>query len=107
MTYIKVDPAVLRLVSQRLTDSIGVAREVDESRGNLKAHVGGEQSTLRDAVNSFLDEWGYGCECLIEDATQTSRRLDHASQCYLEVEGDIRGILRWLLISRPPPRGAT
>jgi hypothetical protein len=86
MTYIKVNPGVLRDVATRLIESSAVAREVKDDRDGLKDRVSDEHDVVRGAVESFLDEWAYGCECLLEDADQTSTRLSMASECYLEVE---------------------
>ncbi len=91
MTYVRVEPAVLHLVSGRLLDAVAVAQEVEHERDSLEARVEGEHDVVRGAVGSFLDRWGYGCECLVTDATETADRLDHASRCYVEVEGVVAG----------------
>ncbi len=94
MGYVRVDPAVLVTVSARLLDSVEVAARVKDSRDELKAAVDAEHDVVRGAVHSFLDQWAYGCECLIDDATQTAARLERASECYLEHEDALAAAYR-------------
>ena len=89
MTYIRVEPSVLSAVSTRLLDAVAVAEQVKNDRDGLKGLVDGEHDVVRRAVHSFLDDWAYGCGCLIEDATQTAARLERAGECYLEVEDSL------------------
>lgn len=87
---IEVDPHVLGQVAARLTEAVGVAREVEDRRDVLKSYsADAGDEALRSAVESFLDAWGYGCGCLVEDAEQLAERLGHTSRLYLEMESGI------------------
>ena len=89
MTYISVEPTVLRTVADRLIDAVAVAGEVKHQRNQLEGRLGGEHRLVRGATHSFLERWAFGCECLIADATEISGRLNNASQCYVDVEASI------------------
>lgn len=70
--------------------SVEVAEQVKNDAGSLKdlADNPGHEP-LRDVVGSFLDAWGYGCGCLMEDARQVADRLDKTTRLYLDTEATI------------------
>lgn len=89
MTYLQVDPGVIATVSARLLESASVAEQVRGDRDDLESYVDGEHGVVRGAVQALLDRWTYGCERIVEDATEAALRLDRASECYIEVEGNL------------------
>jgi hypothetical protein len=90
MPLIEVDPDSLGGVADRLLRSVEVAEEVKDHAGSLKdlAQDCGH-GALREAVHSFLDAWGYGCGCLMEDARQVADRLAKTTRAYLDTEAKI------------------
>lgn len=94
MTYISVDPMVLRTLSDRIADAVAVADEVARQRGRLEDHLDGEHPVVGAAARSFLDRWAYACERLAADVTEISSRLDKASECYVEVDESAAGAFR-------------
>ncbi len=90
MPFIELDPTSLGGVADRLLRSVEVAEQVKDDAGSLKElaeNPGHEQ--LAGAVSSFLDAWGYGCGCLMEDARQVADRLAKTTKLYLDTEAKI------------------
>jgi hypothetical protein len=90
MTSFEVDPDVLGSVADGLLASVDVARQVKDHRDSLKALASDAgDDTAQHAIHHFLDEWAYGCGCLIEDAEQMADRLGQTSRAYLETESKV------------------
>jgi hypothetical protein len=90
VSYLEVDPAVLRATGHRLRAAVEVAHEVrGEGRAlaGLVADAGHER--LSDAVQTFLDKWSHGIGCLIEDAETLATMLTDAGTAYGGVEASI------------------
>ena len=90
MTYLSVDPAVLRSTGRQLRAAVEVARDVrheGDTLAVLVADAGHER--LSDAVQTFLDKWVHGIGCLIEDADKLATMLTEAGTTYGQVESSI------------------
>jgi hypothetical protein len=86
--HFQVNAHQLQDVSRRLTDAVDVADQVKNDRDTLKSHLEDPgDDNFGSAASEFLDEWGYGCGCMTEDATALSELLGQASGAYLLVEG--------------------
>jgi hypothetical protein len=87
VSYLEVDPAVLRTTGHRLRAAVEVARDVRREGGTLAALVtdtGHEGVT--GSVQTFLDKWSHGIGCLIEDAETLATMLTDAGTTYGRVE---------------------
>ena len=92
MSYLEVDPAVLRSTGRQLRAAVEVAHDVRHEGGTLAvlvADAGDER--LSDAVETFLDKWSHGIGCLIEDADRLATMLTEAGTAYGQVESSIAG----------------
>ena len=90
MSYLEVDPAILRSTGRQLRAAVEVAREVRHEGSTLAvlaADAGHER--LSDAVETFLDKWSHGIGCLIEDAERLATMLTEAGTAYGQVESSI------------------
>lgn len=90
MTYLSVDPAVLRSTGRQLRAAVEVAHDVRHESARLTvlvADAGHER--LGDAVQTFLDRWSHGIGCLIEDADKLATMLTDAGTTYRRVESSI------------------
>ena len=90
MTYLSVDPAVLRSTGRQLRAAVEVARDVRHEGATvavLVADAGHER--LSDTVETFLDKWSHGIGCLIEDADKLATMLTEAGTAYGQVESSI------------------
>jgi hypothetical protein len=88
----EVNAHQLKDVSRRLVTAVDVADQVKNDRDTLKAHLADPgDDRFGSAASEFLDEWGYGCGCMTEDATALSDLLGQASGAYLQVEDLIVG----------------
>ena len=90
MTYLSVDPAVLRSTGRQLRAAVEVAHDVRHESARLTvlvADAGHER--LSDAVQTFLDKWAHGIGCLIEDADRLATMLTEAGTTYGQVESSI------------------
>jgi len=85
--YLEVEPAVLGQIAGRLLESVAVAQEVAGNSGALRgsAQDAGHE-LVRSAAQRFLDRWGHGCECLVEDARMMADRLGRTSRLYVATE---------------------
>jgi hypothetical protein len=84
----EVNAHQLKYVSRRLTTAVDVADQVKNDRDTLKSHLDDPgDDKFGSAASEFLDEWGYGCGCMTEDATALADLLGQASGAYLQVEG--------------------
>jgi len=90
VSYLEVDPAVLRATGHRLRAAVEVARDVRHEGGTLAvlvADAGHER--LSDTVQTFVDKWSHGIGCLIEDAETLATMLTDAGTTYGQVESAI------------------
>jgi DNA gyrase inhibitor GyrI len=90
VSFLKVDPAVLRATGQRLSAAVEVARDVRREGGTVAVLVtdaGHEQ--LTDTVQTFFDKWSHGIGCLIEDAETLATMLTDAGTTYGQVESAV------------------
>ena len=90
MSYLEVDPAVLRATGARLRAAVEVARDVRHEGGTvavLAADAGHER--LSETVQTFFDKWSHGIGCLIEDAETLATMLTDAGTTYGNVESSI------------------
>ena len=90
MSYLEVDPAVLRATGHHLRAAVEVARDVRHEGGTLAvlvADAGHER--LSDTVQTFFDTWSHGIGCLIEDAETLATMLTDAGTTYGEVESAV------------------
>jgi hypothetical protein len=90
VSYLEVDPAVLRATGHRLRAAVEVARDVRREGGTLAvlgAAAGHER--LSDTVRTFFDTWSHGIGCLIEDAETLATMLTDAGTAYGQVESAI------------------
>ena len=90
MTYLRVDPAVLRSTGRQLRAAVEVAHDVRHESAKLTvlvADAGHER--LSAAVQTFLDKWSHGIGCLIEDAETLAAMLSDAGTSYGDVESSI------------------
>ena len=90
MSYLEVDPAVLRATGHRLRAAVEVARDVQHEGGTLAALVADAgHERLSDTVQTFFDTWSHGIGCLIEDAETLATMLTDAGTTYGQVESAI------------------
>jgi hypothetical protein len=90
VSYLEVDPAVLRSAGRQLRAAVEVAHDVRHEGATLAvlvADAGHER--LSDAVETFLDKWSHGIGCLIEDAERLATMLTEAGTAYGQVESSI------------------
>ena len=90
MTYLSVDPAVLRSTGRQLRAAVEVAHDVRHESARLTvlvADAGHER--LSDTVQTFFDTWSHGIGCLIEDAETLATMLTDAGTTYSQVESAI------------------
>ena len=90
MTYLSVDPAVLRSTGRQLRAAVEVAHDVRHESARLTvlvADAGHER--LTDTVQTFFDKWSHGIGCLIEDAETLATMLADAGTTYGQVESAI------------------
>jgi hypothetical protein len=90
VSYLEVDPAVLRIAGRQLRAAVEVAHDVRHESARLTvlvADAGHER--LSDAVDTFLDKWAHGIGCLIEDADKLATMLTEAGTAYGQVESSI------------------
>lgn len=90
MSYLEVDPAVLRSAGRQLRAAVEVARDVRHEGGTLAVLVtDAGHERLADAVQTFFDKWSHGIGCLIEDAEKLATMLTDAGTTYGQVESSI------------------
>lgn len=90
MSYLEVDPAVLRAAGRRLRGAVEVARDVRQEGGTLAvlvADAGHER--FSDTVQTFFDKWSHGIGCLVGDAETLATMLTDAGTAYGQVESSI------------------
>jgi hypothetical protein len=88
--HLEVDPTVLSETAAGLRRCVGVAREVSDQRGHLKAMV--ETCGARDleeAAERFIGRWGYGMGLLAGDAEHLAGQLERSADEYRALEADI------------------
>ena len=90
MSYVEVDPQLVRHAGVRLHDAVAVARVVTGRRGELTglAEDAGHPA-LSDAVETFLSRWAHGLGCLMDDADRLASMLADAGRVYVDVETSI------------------
>ena len=90
MSYLEVDPAVLRATGNRLRAAVEVARDVRHEGGTLAVLVvDAGHERFSDTVRTFFDKWSHGIGCLIEDAETLATMLTDAGTTYGQVESAI------------------
>jgi hypothetical protein len=90
VSYLEVDPAVLRATGRRLRAAVEIARDVRHERGSLAVLVtDAGHERLSDTVQTFFDKWSHGIGCLIEDAETLAAMLTDAGTTYGSVESSI------------------
>ena len=90
MSYVEVDPQLVRQAGVRLRDAVAVARVVTGRRGELTglaANAG--HPALCAAVETFLSRWAHGLGCLTDDADRLASMLSDAGRIYVDVETSI------------------
>jgi hypothetical protein len=90
MSYVEVDPQLVRQSGVRLRDAVAVARVVTGRRGELTglaADAG--HAALSDAVETFVVRWAHGLGCLVDDAERLASMLADAGRVYVDVETSI------------------
>jgi hypothetical protein len=90
VTYLSVDPAILRSTGRQLRAAVEVAHDVRHESARLTvlaADAGHER--LSDTVQTFFDRWAHGIGCLIEDAQTLATMLTDAGTTYGQVESAI------------------
>ena len=93
--HVEVDPTLLEDTAANLRDAVEVARDVADHRSRLtalSARCG--SATFGAAVESFVDEWGYGMGLVAEDAETLASMLESGAAAYRKVEGSIAAELR-------------
>lgn len=90
MPLIGVDPGALGLSGVRLSDAVGVARDVQSHESRLTALVGqcGDR-VLHDAACSFVARWSYGAGLIAEDGDRLSTMLSRAGTNYAAVDDTV------------------
>jgi hypothetical protein len=90
VSFLEVDPAVLRATGRRLRAAVEVARDVRHEGGTLAILVtDAGHERLSDTVQTFFDRWSHGIGCLIEDAETLATMLTDAGTTYGQVESAI------------------
>jgi hypothetical protein len=87
MSYVEVDPQLVRHAGVRLHDAVAVARVVAGRRSELTGLAADSgHPALSDAVETFLSRWAHGLGCLMDDADRLASMLADAGRIYVEVE---------------------
>jgi hypothetical protein len=90
MSYVEVDPQLVRQAGVRLRDAVAAARVVTGRRGELTGLVADAgHAALTGAVETFLSRWAHGLGCLMDDADRLASMLTDAGRVYVDVETSI------------------
>jgi hypothetical protein len=90
VSYLEVDPQLLRQTGGRLRDAVGIAAQVADGNGAL-AHLAADAGhpRLTDTVHEFMSTWAHGLGCLVEDGETLASMLADSGAVYVEVEETI------------------